>query len=114
MTTDRTRPSSSGPLLEAEFFTREPVRRALAGYDFGDVFQTVRRAAGLTQEELGDLLGLDRLFRIELRRQRLCDIALIGGVASRLGILPVLLGFDSNTANVEWVGVVGGVVEGAT
>jgi hypothetical protein len=111
MTTDRTRPSNSGPLLEAEFFTREPVRRALAGYDVGDVFRTVRRAAGLTQEELGDLLGLDRLSRIERGRWRLCDIALIGGVASMLGIPPVLLGFDSNTASAEWVG---GVVEGST
>jgi hypothetical protein len=114
MTTDRTSPSSSGPLLEAEFFTREPVRRALAGYDFGSVFRTVRRAAGLAQEELGDWLGLDRISRIERGRWRLCDIALIGGVASMLGIPPVLLGFDSNTSNDEWVGVVGGVVEGAT
>jgi transcriptional regulator with XRE-family HTH domain len=89
MTTDRTSPSSSGPLLEAEFFTREPARRALAGYDVGDVFRTVRRAAGLTQEELGDLRGLDgldRFFRIERGRWRLHGIALIRGVASRLGI----------------------------
>ena len=114
MTTDRTRPRSSGPLLEAEFFTREPVRLALAGYDVGYVFRTVRRAAGLTPEELGDLLGLDWISRIERGRRWLYDIALIGGVASRLGIPPVLLGFDSNTANAEWVGVVGGVVEGAT
>jgi hypothetical protein len=117
MTTDRTSPSNSGTLLEAEFFTREPARRALAGYDVGYVFRTVRRAAGLTQEELGDLRGLDgldRFFRIERGRWRLHGIALIRGVASRLGIPPVLLRFDSNTANVEWVGVVGGVLEGST
>jgi hypothetical protein len=114
MPTDSTRPSNSGPLPEAKFFTRESVRRALAGYDFGYVFRTVRRAAGLTPEELGDLLGLDWISRIEHARRRLYDIALIGSVASRLGIPPVLLGFDSNTANAKWVGVVGGVVEGAT
>jgi transcriptional regulator with XRE-family HTH domain len=100
-------------LLEAEFFTREPTRRALAGYDFDYVFRTVRPAAGLTQEELGDLLSLDRIFRIERGRRWLRDIALTGGVASMLGIPPVLLGFDLNTANAERVGVVGGVV-GAT
>jgi hypothetical protein len=101
-------------LLEAEFFTHEPVRRALAGYDFGDVFRTVRRADGLTQDELGDLLDLDRISRIERGRRLLCDIMLTGGVTSRLGIPPVLLGFDSNTASAEWMGVVGGVVEGST
>lgn len=36
------------PQLDAEFFTREPVRRALAGYDFGYRFRAVRRHAGLT------------------------------------------------------------------
>ena len=114
MTTDRTRPSSSGPLLEAEFFTREPVRLALAGYDFGYVLQTVRRAPGLTPEELGGLLGLDWISRIERGRRWLRDIALIGRVTSRLGIPPVLLGFDPNAANAKWSGVVGGVMEGAT
>jgi hypothetical protein len=108
------RPSSSGPLLKAEFSTREPVRWTLAGYDFGCVFRAIRRTAGLTQEELGDLLDLDRISRIEHGRRRLRDIAIIARVTSRLGIPPVLLGFDSNTANAEWVGVVGGVVEGAT
>jgi len=114
MPTDRTRPSSSGPLPEAEFFTREPVRLALAGYDLGYVFRVIRQAAGFTQEELGDLLDLDRISRIEPARRRLCGIALIDDVVSRLGIPMVLRGFDSDTANAEWMCVVGGVVEGAT
>ena len=92
------------PQLDAEFFTREPVRRALAGYDFGYLFRAVRRHAGLTQQELGDLLELDqdRISRVERGERRLRDISIIARVASRLGIPPVLLGFDPGTVNVEW------------
>jgi len=97
------RPSSSGPLLEAEFFTREPIRRALASYDFGYVFRAVRRAAELTQQQLGDLLDLDqdRISRIERGERQLRDIALVARVASQLGISPQLLGFDPNAVTVE-------------
>ena len=94
------------PLLDAEFFTREPVRRALAGYDFGYVFRAVRRAAGLTQQDLGDLLELDqdRISRIERGERQLRDITIIARVASRLGIPPALLGFDTGAATVETTG----------
>jgi transcriptional regulator with XRE-family HTH domain len=96
----------AGLLREAGFFTREPVRRALAGYDFGYLFRAVRRAAGLAQQELGDVLGLDqdRISRIERGERRLRDIVIIARVASRLGIPPVLLGFTLGTVSVEWTG----------
>ncbi len=97
---------SFAPLLDAGFFTREPVRRALAGYDFGYVFRAVRRAAGLTQQQLGDLLELeqDRISRIERGQRQLRDVAIIARVASRLGIPPALLGFGAGAASVEGAG----------
>jgi transcriptional regulator with XRE-family HTH domain len=90
--------------LDADFFVREPVRRALAGYDFGYLFRAVRRAAGLTQQQLGTLLELDqdRVSRIERGERPLRDISIIAPVASRLGIPPVLLGFDPGPVSVEW------------
>lgn len=96
----------AGLLREAGFFTREPVRRALAGCDFGYLFRAVRRIAGLTQQELGDVLGLDqdRISRIERGERQLRDIVTIARVASRLGIAPVLLGFTPGTVSVEWTG----------
>jgi transcriptional regulator with XRE-family HTH domain len=92
------------PQLDVEFFVREPVRRALAGYDFGYLFRAVRRHVGLTQQELGNLLELDqdRISRVERGERRLRDISIIARVASRLGIPPVLLGFDPGTVSVEW------------
>lgn len=108
------RPGRCDPLLESDFFTREPVRRALAGYDFGYVFRAVRRAAGLTQQELGDLLDLDqdRISRIERGERSLRDILIVARVASRLGIPPELLGFvcaatvertGTGDTEVDWV-----------
>ncbi len=121
----------SVPLLDAGFFTREPVRRALARYDFGYVFRAVRRATELTQQQLGELLELDqdRISRIERGQRPLRDIAIIARVATRLGIPAVLLGFGTGAATVEttaigelrevdWVkrrdfsGVVAGIVLG--
>lgn len=92
------------PQLDVEFFVREPVRRALAGYDFGYLFRAVRRHVGLTQQELGNVLELDqdRISRIERGERRLRDISIIARVASRLGIPPGLLGFDPGTVSVEW------------
>src|SRR5262249_35919927 len=92
------------PLLGAEFFTRELVRRAIAGYDFGYLFRAVRRHAGLTQQQLGTLLelGQDRVSRIERGERRLRDISIIARVTSRLAIPPALLGFDPGTVSVEW------------
>ncbi|MGH3695788.1 MAG: hypothetical protein ACRDRX_17670 [Pseudonocardiaceae bacterium] len=37
------RPEVAACLREAGFFTREPIRRALAAYDFGYLFRAVRR-----------------------------------------------------------------------
>lgn len=96
------RRGSRTPLLETVFFIREPVRSALAGYDFGYVFRAVRRATGLTQQELGDLLDLDqdRISRIERGERRLRDIVVVARISSRLGIPPELLGFISAAASV--------------
>ncbi|MDQ3154556.1 MAG: helix-turn-helix domain-containing protein [Actinomycetota bacterium] len=85
----------SGELLPVDFFTRDRMREALAGYDFAPVLRSVRRAAGYSQQQLGDLVDLpqERISRIERGRHRLRDIAIIARIASRLGIPPALLGF---------------------
>ncbi|MGB8199691.1 MAG: helix-turn-helix domain-containing protein, partial [Pseudonocardiaceae bacterium] len=99
-------PDVADLLWEAGFFRREQVRQALAGYDFGYLFRAVRRTTGLTQEQLGDVLGLDqdRISRIERNERRLRDIVTIARIASRLKIPPGLLGFSPSTINLEWVG----------
>jgi hypothetical protein len=68
----------------------------------------------VTQEELGDLLDLDRISRIERGRRRLRDIALIARVISRLGIPRCYSVLTQIQPTAEWAGVVGGVVEGVT
>lgn len=89
-------------LREAGFFTREPIRRALAAYDFGYLFRAVRRTAELTQVELGELLELDqdRISRIERGERQLKDFETIVRIASRLGIPLMLLGFSATTTSV--------------
>ena len=93
-------------LREVGFFRREQVRQALASYDVGYLFRAVRRTTGLTQEQLGDVLGLDqdRISRIERNERRLRDIVTIARIASRLKIPPALLGFNPSTISREWVG----------
>jgi transcriptional regulator with XRE-family HTH domain/tetratricopeptide (TPR) repeat protein len=90
-------------LREAGFFTREPIRRALAALDFGYLFRAVRRAAGLTQVELGEVLELDqdRISRIERGERQLKDFEIIARIASRLGIPPVLLGFSADPTGTD-------------
>lgn len=90
-------------LREAGLFTREPVRRALAAYDFGYLFRAVRRAVELTQVELGEVLGIeqDRISRFERGEYRLRDIETVARIATRLGIPPMLLGFDADPTNVD-------------
>lgn len=96
-------PDIAGLLREVEFFSRELIQRVLAAYDFGYLFRAVRRTAELTQQELGELLGLDqdRISRIERGQRRLRDIVTVARVACRLGIPPGLLGFDPNAVSVE-------------
>lgn len=90
-------------LLKAEFVSREPVQRALAVYDFGYLFRAVRRTLGLTQVELGEVVGIeqDRISRFERGEHQLRDIETIARIAVRLGIPPALLGFDPNAVTVE-------------
>lgn len=89
-------------LREDGFFTREPIRRALAAYDFGYLFRAVRRTTGLTQVELGEVLELDqdRISRIERGERQLKDFETIARIASRLGIPLMLLGFSVDTTGV--------------
>jgi transcriptional regulator with XRE-family HTH domain len=96
------RPDIAEQLRETGFFTREPIRRALAAYDFGYLFRAVRRTAGLTQVELGEVLELDqdRISRIERGERQLKDIETIARIASRLGIPPILLGFSTDPTSV--------------
>ncbi len=93
------RPDVAERLREARFFSRDAVQRALAAYDFGYLFRSVRRTAGLTQVELGEVLemGQDRISRIERGEHRLRDIETIARIATRLGISPTLLGFGADS-----------------
>lgn len=95
-------PDIAERLREAGFFTREPIRRALAALDFGYLFRAVRRTAGLTQVELGEVLELDqdRISRIERGERQLRDFETIARIATRLGIPPILLGFSADTTSV--------------
>jgi transcriptional regulator with XRE-family HTH domain len=90
-------PDIAERLRGAGFFTREPIQRALAVYDFGYLFRAVRRTLGLTQVELGEVLELDqdRISRIERGERQLKDIETIARIATRLGIPPTLLGFSA-------------------
>lgn len=75
----------------------------LAAYDFGYLFRAVRRTAGLTQVELGEVLGMeqDRISRVERGERGLRDIETIARTATRLGIPPKLLGFHPNPVTVD-------------
>lgn len=98
----RPSPDIAERLREEGFFTREPIRRALAAYDFGYLFRAVRRTAELTQVELGELLELDqdRISRIERGERQLKDFETIVRIASQLGIPLLLLGFSATTTSV--------------
>jgi transcriptional regulator with XRE-family HTH domain len=87
------------------FFDVPELRAALATYDFGPVFRAVRAHAGLSQEELGFLVGLSqsRVSMVEGGRHRLRDVAVIARVAVALGVSGSLLGFPFLAA-----GTVGG------
>jgi transcriptional regulator with XRE-family HTH domain len=94
------------------FYETPELRTALAKYDFGLVFRSVRLAGALSQEELGLLVGLSqpRVSAVECGTHRLRDVAVIARVARSLGIPARLLGFDSATASnvnrdeeVNWV-----------
>lgn len=93
------------------FYDTPTLCQALAVYDFGPVFQAVRHHVGLSQEELGFLVGLtqSRVSRVELGKHRLRDVTVVARIAVALGIPAPLLGFGSSPAGtvageeVSWV-----------
>ncbi len=81
--------------LPPGFYFQDPIVAALAGYDFGTVFRTIRAHTGWSQQTLASLVGLDqsRISGIERGAHRLRDVALVAQVAQGLRIPAVLLGF---------------------
>lgn len=92
--------------LPAGFYLQDPILAALADYDFGTVFRTVRAHTGWSQQTLGNLVGLDqtRVSAIERGVCRLRDVALVARAATGLWIPSALLGFG---ATVGEAGVAG-------
>lgn len=80
--------------LPAEFFTPEPLRRALRDYSFGPFFRRLRGYRGWTQTTLGRVLDLSqtKISAIE-GGTGLYDIRVIVKLHQRLGVPASLLGF---------------------
>lgn len=82
-------------VLPPGFYDAPPLAAALAEYDFGAVFLTIRAEQDWTQETLGEFLGFDqaRISDIERGVRQLRDVRLVARVSNRLAIPPVKLGF---------------------
>ncbi|MGH3767589.1 MAG: helix-turn-helix domain-containing protein [Pseudonocardiaceae bacterium] len=93
--------------LPPGFFFQDPIAAALANYDFGTVFRTVRERTGWSQQTLGNLVGLDqtRISAIERRICRLRDVGLVARVATGLWIPSILLGFSDRGTTVGQAGI---------
>ena len=97
--------------LPSDFYARPDVIAALAGYDFGTFFKTVRAALHVTQDEFGRLSGLaqSRICKVENGALRLRDVGTIAHLAQVLRVPAGLLGFapESDTAGnegrVDWM-----------
>ncbi|MGH3905938.1 MAG: helix-turn-helix domain-containing protein [Pseudonocardiaceae bacterium] len=81
--------------LPPGFYDAPRLDAALADYDFGTVFLAIRADQDWTQEQLGELIGLEqsRISDIERGVRRLRDVRLAARASSRLAIPPVKLGF---------------------
>ena len=88
---------SREPSLAADFYARTEVATALAEYDFGAFLKAARAELGLTQEDLGHLVGLaqSRICKVETGVQRLRDIETIARLATVPRTPPDLLGFPT-------------------
>ena len=91
---DRWPRASTMPRSET-FYQQDVLREALAVHDFAPVFRAVRADCGLTQEELGSMIGLSqaRGSAVEAGRHRLRDIGVVIRIAKALAIPARLLGF---------------------
>jgi transcriptional regulator with XRE-family HTH domain len=86
------------PLVPAGFFNTPTLRAALEQYDFGPVFRAVRSAAELSQEALGERLGMSRteVSMIENGESQVRRAHVVVRIANEFGIPAQLLGFDSD------------------
>jgi len=88
--------------LPAGFYDQDLIVAALAAYDFGPFFLTVRELTDWTQQTLGGVVGLEQsqISAIERGDSQLRNIELIAGVANGLAIPPVRLNFPNISATV--------------
>lgn len=94
-------------MLPPDFYDNQQVQAALGRYDFATVFRAIRAATGVTQRQLGELVGLEQgqVSKIECGARPLLDVRMVAQVATKCGIPPIKLGFG--TATVGNGGVTG-------
>lgn len=88
--------------LPADFFDRASIVAALARYDFGAFFRSVRQQTGWSQTTLGGVIGLAQaaISGLERGEHRLRNVEDVAGVSRSLGIPPVRLNFPDIRATV--------------
>ncbi len=102
------------PVLSAGFYKNPDVVEALTDHDFGRFFRIARADLGVTQEQLGLMIGLaqSQVCKIENGGTRLRDIETVVRLASTFRMPSELLGFtgdagtldeDDGTRAVSWL-----------
>lgn len=85
-------------------WTDSRLRSAWASEDWAGVFRHYRRAAGITQTDLGVLVGMPQshISLIERGRRRITEQAVIRRITEGLRVPPELLGLPSADADPAW------------
>ncbi|WP_245670832.1 helix-turn-helix domain-containing protein [Nocardia flavorosea] len=101
--------------LPSGFFTSPSMRAALSEHNFGIVFAAIRECTGLSQNQLGALLGLSqaRVSEVEAGSRRLTGAKTAARISSVFAVPAQLLGFHVDSAEqaagslageeVDWV-----------
>lgn len=99
------------PIVPLGFFRAPELVEALGRYDFGPVFRAVRRYSGLSQQQLGERIGLaqKRISEVESGAGRLGLVETVAHVATALRIPGALLGFAAEPGSLESDGEVCGM-----
>jgi len=79
------------------FWASSATRRALATRDLGQILSAYRSIHGITQHQLGELLGLDQSYvcRIENGRRIIRDAPTLRRITTRLGLPPRVVGLTT-------------------
>ncbi|MBB5158797.1 helix-turn-helix domain-containing protein [Saccharopolyspora phatthalungensis] len=90
-------------MVPAGFYDAPELQRALGNYEFCQVFRAVRKAAGLSQQRFAELTGLTQqmVSLVERGKRNLRDVLLVARLANTLRIPPHLLGFGTESGNLD-------------